>query len=171
MTLSADTRRPSFLFSRLRCRGPSPGREVRRAGRRHGDGHTHSQQRGRCSEVWVWVKNQPPTAWFSHGVHLPGFRLKICTRNGILVNGNMDQNLRFSGGLILTHTHVLFSPSEATASGIPPALNTLSAKCLTIRGSQPSRFSGNPMGGRYHVKPGLVLKRTQRTERKDGTQT
>ena len=32
--------------------------------------------------------------------------VKICTQNGILVNGNMDQNLRSPGSLILTHSHL-----------------------------------------------------------------
>ena len=32
---------------------------------------------------------------------------KIGTQNGTLVNGSMDYNLRFSGGLILTHTRLI----------------------------------------------------------------
>ena len=32
---------------------------------------------------------------------------KICTQNGTLVSGNMDQHLRSPGGVILTHTHML----------------------------------------------------------------
>ena len=41
---------------------------------------------------------------------------KIGTPNGTLVSGHLDQNLRFSGGLILTHTH-MFSTSMLLAVG------------------------------------------------------
>ena len=40
------------------------------------------------------------------------------TPNGTLVSGNMDQNQRFSGGLILTHTHIVRAFSVNTARDV-----------------------------------------------------
>ena len=47
-------------------------------------------------------------AWSTEGVILGeyGGGSNICTQNGTLVIGNMDQNLRSPGSLILTHTHM-----------------------------------------------------------------
>ena len=50
----------------------------------------------------AWQSNEE-TGGFLWGVGVTptrGCGSKICTRNGILVNGNMDQNLRSPGGLI-----------------------------------------------------------------------
>ena len=46
-----------------------------------------SEKMGVIGSTWLWVKNR--------------------YRNGNLVNGNMDYNLRSPGGFILTHTHML----------------------------------------------------------------
>ena len=51
--------------------------------------HTkHCKQHLPVSTKWLWVKNRCPT-WLA------------------LVNGHMDQNLRFFGGLTLTHSQVM----------------------------------------------------------------
>ena len=48
-----------------------------------------------------------PKSW---SAKLLGYGSKIGTHNRTLVNGNIDQNLRSPGGLILTHTHLEWYP-------------------------------------------------------------
>ena len=48
---------------------------------------------------------------------------KICTQNGILVNGNMDQNLRCPGGLILTPTQMLKLGYRCRAAADDPVMD------------------------------------------------
>ena len=66
----------------------------------------------------------------------PGCGSKICTQNGTLVNGNMEQHLRFPG-LILTHTHMVFN--LFLPSGFNRKCSKLTGKCIYLYMGQMSR--------------------------------
>ena len=80
-------RRPAALVGDLRClRAPDPRVEDQDA----------LKELVRFADVllgvkWLWVK--------------------ICTQNGTLVSGNMNQNLRSPGGFIWTHTQMGVLPA------------------------------------------------------------
>ena len=57
---------------------------------------TYSYQWNEGFTIWLWSK--------------------ICTQHGTLASGNMDQNLRSPGGLILTHTHICYQLALPTIS-------------------------------------------------------
>ena len=63
-----------------------------------------------------------------------GCKSKICTQNGILAKGNMDQHLRSPGGLILTPAHVFRS--------MKLAIRTLRSSDVVVRrNGRPVAFS------------------------------
>ena len=74
----------------------------------------------------------PTTAPFGRGGGVP---YDLAHRD--LVNGNMDQNLRFSGGLILTHTRL---PPKSTFQGVGPLLCIPSHVQWCVYGAVPRTY-------------------------------
>ena len=58
------------------------------------------------SQGWLHL----PLRWSSQEIY--GSGSKIGTQNETMVNGTKDKNLRFSGGLILTHSHIKSNNSQ-----------------------------------------------------------
>ena len=70
------------------------------------------------------------SVWIPLGFTTHGCGSKIYTKNGILVNGNMDQNLRSPGGVLLTHTHMfqhLFC-DQSQAARVTPTVATIAGQ-------------------------------------------
>ena len=61
------------------------------------------------------------SSWQPSNQHRHGCEPKIVNPNGTLVCVHMDQNLRFPGGLILTHTHMCYGQTTlgVTRHGAP----------------------------------------------------
>ena len=82
-----------------------------------------------------------PHGWQEHSPKwlVDGCGSKICTQNGIPVDGNMDQNPRSPGGLILTHIHMGVRPNCGPFGGCGfPKRNCLKKKKLPqIRATVP----------------------------------
>ena len=89
------------------------------------------------------------------GDGLYGSGSKKCTQNGTLVSGNMDQNLRSPGGLILTHTYMGHSISHSLPLA-PPSYRLL-PRCRPAGGGcrARGRAPGAGLGLKWNVVSGI----------------